>query len=371
MLQPSNTEFRPPIPDNIILNEGGSTELHFEEGKTYRIRMISFSALAAAFFTFEGYTMEIIMQDGSYVTPAFADIVRLDTAQRYDILLKAKEDSVNTPFLVALDVNPDYTSPETSPIPIRWPFNVSGQVIMDEDASATSVAVINDFAPLDDATITNADGEGPYGPVTQTIEINFNFCFDNYSIPRACFNGQPYVPQLVPTLYTAATVGEANTNPIVYGAVNPFIVESDAVVDIVINNRNFAIHPFHLHGHEFQVIERAPSGAGVWPGTTTEQPQPGKKDVLSVYSNSYAVIRFKADNPGMWLFHCHIEWHVEMGMQASIIEGPDALRGWQFPSDHLDACRIQGIPVAGNAAGNLDPLNTTGIEYVNDPVYTG
>lgn len=375
MLQPSNTEFRPPIPDNIILNEGGSSELQFEAGKTYRLRIISFSALAAAFITFENYTMEIIMQDGSYITPAYADMVRVDTAQRYDVLIRAKEDCENSPFLVALDINPDYTNPTAAPIPIRWPFNITGHIVMDPEASTTSVDVVSVFAPVDDLTFTNPDGEGPYGPVTQTIEIDFNFCFDNYSIPRACLNGQPYVPQLVPSLYTAATVGEDNTNPIVYGAVNPFIVESDAVVDIVINNFHFAIHPFHLHGHQFQVIERAPAGAGAWPGYAAAPPppaQPASRDVLAVYSNSYAVIRFRADNPGLWLFHCHIEWHVEMGMQASIVEGPESLRGWQFPRDHLDACRVQNIPVAGNAAGNVvDPLNTTGIQYVNDPVYTG
>lgn len=372
MLQPNNTDFAPPIPNSVILNEGGSSELYFEAGKTYRLRIISFSALAAAMITFQNHTMEIIMQDGSYITPAYADLIRLDAAQRYDVLLRTTEDCVNTPFLVALDANPDYSDPADSPIPITWPYNVTGYLIMDPAASTTSVDVVDVFEPVDDSKFTNADGDGPYGPVTQTIEIDFSFCFDNYSIPRACFNGQPYVPQLVPTLYTAATVGEDNTNPIVYGAVNPYIVESGAVVDIVINNLNFAIHPFHLHGHEFQVIERAPSNSGKWPGYTTEPAQPASKDVLSVYSNSYAVIRFKADNPGMWLFHCHIEWHVEMGMQASIIEGPEELRGWQFPKDHLDACRIQGIPVAGNAAGNTaDPLDTAGIQYVNDPVYTG
>lgn len=375
MLQPNNTEFRPPIPNSIIVNEGGSRLISFEAGKTYRIRVISFSALAGAFLTFSGHTFEIIMQDGSYITPVEADMIRVDTAQRYDIIIKACEDDTgNYPFLFALDINTDYTSPETSPIPIQWPLNATGYLVGDPEGDLTAVEVVDVFDPIDSSKFTNPYGDAPYGPVTQTIVIDFNFCFDNDSIPRACFNGEPYVPQLVPTLYTAVTVGDDNTNPIVYGGVIPYIVESEAVVDIVINNYNFAIHPFHLHGHQFQVLERAPANSGVWPGwnTTTPPPEPASRDVVDVYSNSYAVIRFKADNPGVWLFHCHIEWHVEMGMQASIIEAPELLRDWQIPADHIDACRVQGIPYEGNAAGNTeDPLDTTGMRYINDPVYTG
>jgi FtsP/CotA-like multicopper oxidase with cupredoxin domain len=29
------------------------------------------------------------------------------------------------------------------------------------------------------------------------------------------------------------------------------------------------------------------------------------KDTLSVPSNGYVIFRFKADNPGWWLLHCH------------------------------------------------------------------
>lgn len=81
---------------------------------------------------------------------------------------------------------------------------------------------------------------------------------------------------------------------------------------------------------------------------------PAKRDTISVNANSYAVIRFKADNPGVWLFHCHIEWHVIMGLSATIIEAPQELKGLPIPSDHLAVCQAQGIPTAGNAAGNMN-----------------
>lgn len=39
-----------------------------------------------------------------------------------------------------------------------------------------------------------------------------------------------------------------------------------------------------------------------------------QKDTVTVPDGGYTIIRFIADNPGYWLFHCHIEFHAEIGM---------------------------------------------------------
>jgi iron transport multicopper oxidase len=66
------------------------------------------------------------------------------------------------------------------------------------------------------------------------------------------------------------------------------------------------------------------------------------------------VIRFKADNPGITLFHCHIEWHVEAGLSMTFIEAPTQLQALNLniPDSHTRACQKQGIKTKGNAAGN-------------------
>lgn len=38
------------------------------------------------------------------------------------------------------------------------------------------------------------------------------------------------------------------------------------------------------------------------------------KDTITVPSNGFVSVRFRADNPGYWLMHCHYEWHVNIGM---------------------------------------------------------
>ena len=46
------------------------------------------------------------------------------------------------------------------------------------------------------------------------------------------------------------------------------------------------------------------------------------------------MIRFLADNPGIWLFHCHVELHSEIGMTLILKVGNQTEfskepKGWQ------------------------------------------
>lgn len=368
MFKPANA-FIPPFPDTVIVNEGGDGLINFVKGKTYRVRIISFAAFASAFLHFDSHTMTVIMTDGSYIKSNSATQLRITPAQRYDVLISAIDrDHRNYPYLVALDVNRDFAN---DPAPV-YPYNFTGQLVMDPRLNFTT-DVVGSFRPQDDQNFAPYDDAAAFGPVTKTLTMNFDFCLDSNGIGRACFNGLPNIPQKVPSLYTAATTGNDNTNPIIYGQVNPFIVSSGDIVDIVINNHDEAIHPFHLHGHQFQIMDRPRSGTGDYPGRTNGfSKKPPMRDVLAVNAKSYAVLRFKADNPGVFLFHCHIEWHVEMGLTATIIEAPELLRGKSFPADHLHNCQLQNIPIAGNAAGNtVNVTDTTGFLTQPDPNYNG
>lgn len=63
-----------------------------------------------------------------------------------------------------------------------------------------------------------------------------------------------------PSLYTVlSTHGNTNltTNELIYGTnTNSFVLQGDEVVEIILNNMDPGKHPFHLHGHNFQVISR-------------------------------------------------------------------------------------------------------------------
>jgi multicopper oxidase len=47
---------------------------------------------------------------------------------------------------------------------------------------------------------------------------------------------------------------------------------------------------------------------------------PPRRDVVLLPTNGYVVIAFKADNPGPWLVHCHIAFHISEGLGMQIME---------------------------------------------------
>jgi len=56
------------------------------------------------------------------------------------------------------------------------------------------------------------------------------------------------------------------------------------------------------------------------------------------------VMRFVADNPGVWNFHCHNDWHNLSGMAATFIEAPEILRrNYTYPDEAVRVCRQHGI----------------------------
>jgi FtsP/CotA-like multicopper oxidase with cupredoxin domain len=66
-------------------------------------------------------------------------------------------------------------------------------------------------------------------------------------------------------------------------------------------------HPFHLHGFQFQVIDRD----GV------PEPFPSWKDVVNVRKHEIVRVIVRYDDfPGLWMYHCHILDHEDHGMMG-------------------------------------------------------
>ena len=173
----------------------------------------------------------------------------------------------------------------------------------------------------------------------------------------AYFNNETYVAQNTPTLFTALTTGEDAMDPRVYGQVNPIIYKKGEIIDVTINNLSPGHHPFHMHGHHFQVLYRGAGNAGRHSPQYEDFPDiPMRRDTFTVNGVSSAVIRFKAENPGVWLFHCHLEWHMPLGMIATFIEDPLELQKsiGEIPKANRELCEAQGKGTGGNAAGNTE-----------------
>lgn len=83
------------------------------------------------------------------------------------------------------------------------------------------------------------------------------------------------------------------------------MVREGELVKVTIANRSSNHHPMHLHGHHALVLSRdgrATSGSPWW------------VDTLNVAPGETYVIAFRADNPGVWMDHCHNLPHAARGM---------------------------------------------------------
>jgi bilirubin oxidase len=84
----------------------------------------------------------------------------------------------------------------------------------------------------------------------------------------------------------------------------------------VIGNETDMDHPFHMHGFQFQVVER----------NGTPEPFRAWKDTVNVpVGGSVTLVVKLSDYPGKRVYHCHILEHEDMGMMAVLdVEGADA-----------------------------------------------
>ncbi|XP_072743518.1 uncharacterized protein [Anoplolepis gracilipes] len=104
-------------------------------------------------------------------------------------------------------------------------------------------------------------------------------------------------------------------------------VKLNSVVELILIDEGVpydANHPFHLHGYQFRVVAMERIGSNITVAEVKELDKQGLinrtltkaplKDTVTVPDGGYTIVRFYADNPGYWLFHCHIEFHAEIGM---------------------------------------------------------
>nr|XP_034324480.1 laccase-10-like [Crassostrea gigas] len=197
--------------------------------------------------------------------------------------------------------------------------------------------------------------------VDETLFFNFAFPGEPGNTPGSV-NGHQFISPTYPILTNEAALttpckasecGEDQICSCTYSVE----LASDRVYQFVITNigngRGWS-HPIHLHGHYFYVMKmgfgRYNKNTGKLLASTTDiecigtksycnkakwsnsswatgnnipglqLKYPPEKDTIIVPTGGYVVIRFKANNPGAWFFHCHIDLHNTNGMGMVLLE---------------------------------------------------
>ncbi|KAI3519246.1 hypothetical protein L1887_08273 [Cichorium endivia] len=118
----------------------------------------------------------------------------------------------------------------------------------------------------------------------------------------------------------------------------------NSTVELVIQDTNLLSvesHPFHLHGYNFFVV-----GTGTGNFDPAKDPakynlvDPPERNTVGVPTGGWSAIRFRADNPGVWFFHCHLELHTGWGLKTAFVveDGPGKDQVVRPPPKDLPLC---------------------------------
>lgn len=90
-LSPNNFLGAEPVPDSALINEAQNSQYTIVPGKTYLFHIVNMGALAGHFLQFDQHDMTIVEVDGTYTVPSTVSQIFVAVAQRYSVIVKAKE----------------------------------------------------------------------------------------------------------------------------------------------------------------------------------------------------------------------------------------------------------------------------------------
>jgi FtsP/CotA-like multicopper oxidase with cupredoxin domain len=93
-----------------------------------------------------------------------------------------------------------------------------------------------------------------------------------------------------------------------YPRVPMFMVSRGDLVRIDLVNHSGTVHPMHLHGHHFLVLSRNEKAVRPW-----------STDTLNMLPHESFEVSFRANNPGLWMLHCHNLPHARDGLTMHVM----------------------------------------------------
>uniref|UniRef100_A0A0E0QTI1 L-ascorbate oxidase n=2 Tax=Oryza TaxID=4527 RepID=A0A0E0QTI1_ORYRU len=339
-------------------------------GKTYRLRIGSLTSLASLSFEIEGHTMTVVEADGYYVTPVVVKNLFIYSGETYSVLVTADQDPSRSYWAASHVVSRDPTKTAPGRAVVRY-----ASAAVDHprtppptgprwNDTASRVAQSRSFAALPGHV-----EPPPARPDRVLLLLNTQSKIDNHT--KWAINGVslsfPATPYLVAMKHGLRGEFDQRPPPDSYdhGSLNlssppaslavrhaAYRLALGSVVDVVLQNTAIPppngrseTHPWHLHGHDFWVLgygegKFVPEVDG--PGLNAASARGGAvmKNTVALHPMGWTAVRFRASNPGVWLFHCHLEAHVYMGMGVVFEEGVDVLP--RLPASIMGCGRTKG-----------------------------
>ncbi|KAK9366252.1 multicopper oxidase-domain-containing protein [Lipomyces kononenkoae] len=386
-----------PVPNNLLINGQGFTDcdrilsrysckrsvsglptFQFEHGRKYRLRILNASAFAEINFSIDDHILNVIEVDSTEVEEFSTHSIVISPGQRYSVIVEA-DSNFQSVYMRANMQNScfryrpyGYRSNYTTVIEYTSPLETAGVTglarrLFGQPISAQS-SPWSDVLPKEECVDLDVVSLKPKTAVPNVPEPDVRYSispktmqFDKRHLaPFGFINRTSFLPAIgAPNLHVALNlINTSDTVPVptVSGRQNTAIWGGDqlvtqihlgSVVELIINNDDDSAHPFHLHGHDFWILRvygETNAGIGKWRPEYISSyvlDNPIRRDVVTIPRLGHAVIRFRADNPGMWAFHCHIAWHLATGMMMQFAVGVDSIDQNTITEQMLEHCAIE------------------------------
>ncbi len=255
--------------ENFSVNShalGNGEPIRVREGQRVLFRILNASATLTHQIALAGHRFNVISLDGNPVpTPRDVDTLTLGPAERVDAIV-------------------------TMNAPGTW---ILGEV--DEQIRNKGLGVVVEYENRNDSPTWVPPGNAPW----------------DYTI----FGNDSKVPEpaeIVPLVFRRKFAGNNwvdhwTINGKEFPKTDPILVRANNRYRLRFDNQSDDDHPVHLHRHSFELTSVAGKNtAGVL------------KDVVVVPHRSIVEVDFVADNPGLTLFHCHQQLHMDYGFMTLV-----------------------------------------------------
>jgi FtsP/CotA-like multicopper oxidase with cupredoxin domain len=237
-------------------------------GERLRLRLINAGADTLFAFSVDDHRLTIVATDGQPVEHATADAVLIGMGERVDVLLEADQPGAHRVLAAPLGKTGRAVAtlryldaPRSTPPPAGAPVKQPARLLSYED-------------------LRDPEGGSASKPARQ---IRMDLDMDMSEPYKWTMGGQSW-PET-----------------------DPVPVEHGEHVRFVMRNKTMMAHPMHLHGHFVR--------------DATVRADSPPKDTIVVPPQRTVKLDLLADNPGMWMFHCHNLYHMHAGMMRVVEVG--------------------------------------------------
>ncbi|QUC19070.1 uncharacterized protein UV8b_03311 [Ustilaginoidea virens] len=349
-----------PVPDSLLINGMGSYNcsnarpgrpvaciktdrlpLQVFGNKAVRLRVVNVGASSGYSFQVENAALQLLAVDGggavSNATPQTSTLGVLYPGERMDVLLLPQKTITDrsAPSTVDLKIildpelmqlmNPALTRAQS--FALEWVHCAHGRHDRNDIRDTVDMYDLNDAqGPVLARNSPVRKKPAEIALLYTSLAIN---SFKNDE-PWGELNHSSWVwkdantAPLLATHRTAWVNGTEQANPLRTFNVPQFAAGQDRWLDLVINNVDDKGHPFHLHGYQFYVLGSRQDELGrsynPFEAAVNHEDKlinidtPLIKDTVYIKPRGYVILRFRLDNPGLWLMHCHVLWHQAVGM---------------------------------------------------------